>query len=87
MRADNNGEYGGQFEEYCQSKGIWLEFTMPKMLELNGLTKRMNQTMMERVWSMSIHAKLPKMCWGEALMTTTYVINRSPSTPLDGVTD
>ena len=31
----------GQFEEYCRSKGIRLEFTMPKTPELNGLAKRM----------------------------------------------
>ena len=45
----------GQFE-YYRSKGIWLEFTVPK----NGLGEQMNQTVMERVWSMLAHAKLPK---------------------------
>ena len=30
IRADNEGEYRGQFEEYCRSKGIRLEFTVPK---------------------------------------------------------
>ena len=39
---------------------------------------------MERVQSMLAHAKLPKTFWVEALSTTTYVINRSPSVPLDG---
>ena len=33
---------------------------------------------------MLAHAKLSKTFWAEALTTTTYVINRSPSTPLDG---
>ena len=32
---------------------------------------------------MLVHAKLMKTFWAEALMTTTYVINRSPSVPLD----
>ena len=32
---------------------------------------------------MLAHAKLPKTFWAEALSTTTYVINRSPSSPLD----
>ena len=35
---------------------------------------------------MLAHAKLPKTFWAEALSTTTYVINRSPSMPLDGDT-
>ena len=86
VRADNRGEYRGQFEEYCRSKGIQLKFTMPKTLELNGLAERMNRTIMERVRSMLAHAKLPKMLWAEALSTVTYVINRSPSLPLDGDT-
>ena len=73
VRADNGGEYRGQFEEYCRSKGIRLEFTVPKTPELNGLAERMNRTIMERFWA-------------EALSTTTYVINRSPSVPLDGDT-
>ena len=32
---------------------------------------------------MLAHAKLLKMFWAEALMTTTYVIKRSPAVPLD----
>ena len=32
---------------------------------------------------MLAHAKLSKTLWAEALMTSTYVINRSPSAPLD----
>ena len=32
---------------------------------------------------MLAHAKLSKRFWVEALMTTVYVINRSPSKPLD----
>ena len=82
--ADNGGEYQGQFEEYYRSKGIRLEYTVAKMPEPNGLAERMNQTIMERVWSMLAHAKLSKMFQGEALMTTLYVINRSPLVPLDG---
>ena len=54
---------------------------MPK---LNRLAEGMNRTIMEMVRSMHTHAKLSKTFWAEALMTTMYVINRSPSAPLDG---
>ena len=70
VRADNGGEYRGQFEEYCHSKGIRLEFTVPKTPELNGLAERMNWTIMERVRRMLAHANLPKTFWAEALSTT-----------------
>ena len=56
---------------------------MPKTPELNGLAKRINRAIMERVRSMLSHAKLPKSNWAEA-MTTVYLINRSPSVPLKG---
>ena len=84
VRADNEGEYRGKIEDYYRSKGIRLEYTISNMQELNGLAERVNRTIMERVWSMLAHANLMKMFWAEALMTTTYVINRSPSAPLDG---
>ena len=84
VRADNEGEYEGRLEEYCRSKGIRLEYTVLKTPDLNGLPERMNRTIMERVRSMLAHAKLSKKFWAEALMTMTYVINKSPSTPLDG---
>ena len=64
-------------------KGILLEYTVPKMQELNGLAMRMNQTVMERVRSILAQAKLSKTFWVEALIIPTYLINRSPSTPLD----
>ena len=81
IRADNGGEYRGQFEEYCQSKGIWLEYIVPKMPELNGLAERMNRTIMMRVRSMLAHAKLSKTFWAEVLTTATYMINRSCLAP------
>ena len=57
---------------------------MPKTPELNGLAKRLNRTIMERVRSMLSHSKLPKSYWAEAMLTAVYLINRSPSMALKG---
>ena len=84
VRIDNGGEYRGQFEEYCKSQGIRIEYTIPKTPELNGVGERMNRTIMERVRSMLSHAKLRKFYWAEAMYTTVYLINRSPLVPLKG---
>ncbi|KAL0404121.1 UNVERIFIED_CONTAM: Retrovirus-related Pol polyprotein from transposon TNT 1-94 [Sesamum radiatum] len=43
----------------------------------------MNRTILERVRSMLNMAKLPKSFWGEAVNTACYLINRSPSVPLN----
>ena len=84
VRTDSGGEYRGQFEEYCKSQGIRLEYTMPKTSELNRLVERMNRNIMERVRSMLLHAKLWKSYWAEAMYTIVYIINTSPSVPLKG---
>ena len=84
VRTDNGGEYRGQFKEYCKFQGIRLEYTVSKTPELNRLAERMNRTIVERVRSILMHAKLPKSYWAEAMYTAVYLINRSPSVPLKG---
>ncbi|PKI51231.1 hypothetical protein CRG98_028379 [Punica granatum] len=49
VRANNSGEYRGLFENYCMTHGIKLEKTVSKTLQQNGLAKRMNRTIVERV--------------------------------------
>jgi len=83
IRSDNGGEYHGPFDEYCEQQGIKHEKTPPKIPQLNGLAKRMNTTIIERVRCMLNEAKLPKRFWGEALITVVHVINLSPAVALD----
>ncbi|KAH9292702.1 hypothetical protein KI387_042112, partial [Taxus chinensis] len=50
-----------------------------------GIRKdKMNKTIMERAMSMRLHAGLPLSFWAEAVSTTVYLINRGPSSALDG---
>ena len=78
VRTSNGGEYRSQFEMYCKTQDIELDYTVPKTPELNGLAKRMNRTIMERIRSMLSHAKLPKSYGVEAMLTVVYLINMSP---------
>ena len=85
LRSDNGGEYTSRlFRGYCTEHGIRHERTIPRTPEQNGLAERMNRTIMEKVRSMLATAKLPKSFWGEAANTACYLINRSPSAPLEG---
>ena len=59
------------------------EKTVPGTPQHNGVVERMNQTIVEKVRCMLKLAKLPKSFWGEAVKTAVYLINRSPSIPLD----
>ncbi|KAL6346988.1 hypothetical protein AAG906_012239 [Vitis piasezkii] len=84
VRADNDGEYRGPFEQYCRSHDIGLEKTIPKTPQQNGVAERMNRTICNRIRCMLSHAKLPKSFWGKAMRTTVDLINLSPSYPLEG---
>jgi transposase InsO family protein len=84
VRSDNGGEYRGPFQRYCRKFGIRLEKTPLKTPQLNGLAKRMNRTLIERVTTILSHAKLPNSFWAEALNHAMYVVNLSPSVPLAG---
>ncbi|RDY02478.1 hypothetical protein CR513_14057, partial [Mucuna pruriens] len=68
----------------ASSKVSNMKKTPPKTPHLNGLAKRMNKTMIERVrWCMFFEAKLPKHFWGETLYTVVHVINLSPVVDLN----
>lgn len=51
-------------------------------LQQNSVGERMKRTMNERARRMRIHAGLPKAFWTDAI-STTYLINRRPSVPLN----
>ena len=57
--------------------------TIPGTPEQNGVAERMNRTLNERARCMRIQFGLPKAFWAEAINTTTYLINRGPSVPLN----
>lgn len=46
----------------------------------------MNRTLLEKVRCMLVGSGVPKTLWGEALMTATYIVNRTPSSALDDKT-
>ncbi|KAK4404213.1 Retrovirus-related Pol polyprotein from transposon TNT 1-94 [Sesamum angolense] len=63
---------------------LWHKRTNPYTPQQNGVAERMNRTLLEKVRCMLISSGLPKSFWGEALVTAAYLINRSPSVPLNG---
>ena len=79
LRTDNGGEYiSREFKEYFSKHGIRHKKMVPGTPQHNGVAKRMNQIIVEKVRCMLKLAKLPKSFWGEAVNTTVYLINKSP---------
>lgn len=84
LRSDNGGEYKSSvFNEFCLSKGIKCQYTVPYTPQQNGVSERRNRTLINSVLSMLYHSGLPKTYWGEALLTANYLHNRTPSKALD----
>ena len=56
----NGGEYFNKdFDYYCSYHGIHREKTVPGTPQENGVSKRMNRTIMEHARSMILHVGFP----------------------------
>ena len=83
LMCDNGGEYrSNEFKGICSSSGIQLKYTIPHTPQLNGVAERINRTLMERARTMIHESGLPKQIWGEAVLCTTYLLNRNPTRAL-----
>ena len=79
LRTDNGGEYTSeQFLQFCRAEGTTHHFTVPGTPQQNGVSERLNRTLMDRSRSMMSHARLPQVFWAEAVNTAAYLVNFSP---------
>ena len=87
LHSGKGGEYcSKEFGHYLKAKGITHQTTVPYCPEQNGISERMNRTLVEAARSMMFHAGMPKEFWAEAIHTATYVHNRSATSLLKEVT-
>ena len=85
LKTDGGGEYKSrEFEQYLIRHQIEHEVTVPDSPEMNGLTERMNRTILEKAKCMCVHAGLPYSLRAEAANTATYIYNHFPNAPLKG---
>ena len=84
FRSDNGGEYfSGEFDVFCEQRGIFREPTNPYTPQQNGVAERLNRTIMDNVRALLYHGHLPLSLWGEAVSTIVYLRNRSPHATLN----
>jgi transposase InsO family protein len=80
LRSDRGGEYFfNEFSEFCAVHGIIHERTPPYSPQSNGIAVRKNLTLTDLVNAMLETAGLSKEWWGEAILTTSHVLNRVPT--------
>ena len=84
LRTDNGMEFCSKaFGNYCRKLGIVRHYTIPYTPQQNGVAERMNRTIISKARCMLSNARMSKRFWAEAASTACYLINRSPSIPLD----
>ena len=78
LHSDRGGEYlSAEFTNYLKSKGTERRVTVHDTPEHNGVAERLNWTLVECVRAMTHMSGLPKSLWGEAIMHSTWVKNRT----------
>jgi transposase InsO family protein len=84
LRSDNGGEYcSKEFDDYCSYHGIRREKTVPRTPQENGVSERMNKTIMERARSMRLHVGFPLQLW-EDVVDTVCLLNKHRTFKLFG---
>lgn len=79
VRSDGGGEYKNLgFEASLKEAGIQWEPTAAYNPNQNGKAERVNYTLMSVVRSILSSKKLPKVLWGELVLTAAFLRNRSP---------
>jgi hypothetical protein len=85
LRSENGGAYcKKEFNDYHSYHGIRREKIVPGTPQENGVSKRMNGTITKHERSMRLHAGFPLHFLEDDVDTDVYLINRGPSSSLDG---
>lgn len=78
--------YNSEFDLLCEQNVILRHKTVLYILQQNGVAERMNRTLLDKVGYMMLKFGLLKVLWGEAYITIAYIVNRTPSSALEGKT-
>ena len=78
LRSDNGGEFcNNEFDVFLRTAGIIHQKSNPYTPEQNGLSERMNRTVVEKARCLLFEAGLEKRFWAEAANTAVYLQNRT----------
>jgi hypothetical protein len=87
LRTDNSGEFtSAEFASYCANEGIQRHFITPYSPQQNGVVERRNHTVVAMARALLKQRGMSARFWGEAVMTAVYILYRSPTKALNGMT-
>ncbi|SCZ88409.1 BZ3501_MvSof-1269-A2-R1_Chr10-2g02534 [Microbotryum saponariae] len=83
--SDNGGEFTlRSFVDFCCSKGIRRELTIPYTPQQNGRVERPNRTIKEGILALAYSAGVDSRLWGEAAMYFVRCKNMTPHAGVSG---
>ncbi|KAJ9701816.1 hypothetical protein PVL29_006965 [Vitis rotundifolia] len=81
--SDNVREYfSAPFTSFMSHHGILHQSSCAHTPQQNGVAERKNQHLVETARTILLHSNVPFRFWGDAVLTTCYLINRMPSSVL-----
>jgi hypothetical protein len=87
LHSDQGGEYlGKEFILHLKSKGTEQKLTVHDTPQHNGVAERRNRTIVERIQALLHSSGLPKSLWGEAARHVVWLMNRTSTKAVDGMT-
>lgn len=85
VRSDNGTEFMC-LKSYFADNGIFHQTSCVYTPQQNGRVERKHRHILNVARSLLFQAYLPTSFWGESVLTTAYLINRTPTPILDGKT-
>ncbi|KAJ9565988.1 hypothetical protein OSB04_001954 [Centaurea solstitialis] len=87
FHTDRGGEFTShELNRFCDEEGISRMLTAPYAPQQNGIVERRNRTLLEMTRCLMKAKGVPNYLWGEAVRHATFIINRTPTRALVGVT-
>ena len=87
IRSDNGGEFfNTDCNDFLVTHGIIHESSCPYTPQQNGVAKRKHIHVLEVSRELRFNGHIPIRFWGECILIAVYLINRLPTTVLEGKT-
>ncbi len=87
MQLRLRGEYfSKEFNEYLKEHGIQRKYSCSYSPQQNGVAERKNMHIVEITCAMLNEKNLPNYFWVQAVATPVYIMNRTPTTAVHGMT-
>jgi transposase InsO family protein len=87
LRIDNDSEFtAAEFASYCADEGVQRHYSAPYSPQQNDVIERRNQTVVGMARALLKQRGMLAIFWGEAVVTAVYILNRSSTKALNGMT-